>query len=91
MKTSPNAFTGQDTFIHRSNFDFVRVLFEIQKKNRRQYPYPNDGHPSAILKLWIAFNESVETVSVEVLQSGITVNVQFQIKHCIFLFHLMVY
>ena len=71
MKTSPNAFTGQDTFIHRSKFDFVRVLFEIQK-NRRQYPYPNDGHPSTILKLWIAFNESVETVSVEVLQSGIS-------------------
>ena len=29
IKTSPNAFTGQDTFIHRSNFNFVRVLFEI--------------------------------------------------------------
>ena len=90
MKTSPNAFTGQDTFIHRSNFDFVRVLFEIQKKSST-ISLPYDGHPSAILKLWIAFNESVETVSVEVLQSGITVNVQFQIKHCIFLFHLMVY
>ena len=83
MKTSPNAFTGQDTFIHRSNFDFVRVLFEIQK-SRRQYPYLNDGHPSAILKLRFAFNESVETVSVEVLPSGITDNVQFLIKHCIF-------
>ena len=61
-------------------------------KNRRQYPYmyPNDEDPSAILKLRIAFNESVETVSVEILQSGITVNVQFQIKHCVFLFHLMV-
>ena len=69
----------------------LKEYFLRYKKNRRQYPYPNDGHPSAILKLWIAFNESVETVSVEVLQSGITVNVQFQIKHCIFLFHLMVY